>query len=221
MKKIIAAAMAAVMVISLTAATSFAASDGDVEIFDEEVSFNDVDESSAYYDAIMNVAQAGIMTGHDTGDFDPAGNITRAEFATIICRLAGVDTEAQQMTTSIFEDVPATHWAVGRVAMAVQLGIVNGYDDTSFGPSDDVTYEQAIKMLVCTEYDYSNVESLGGYPDGYISIAKSNGLLDGISYNQTAAASRGNIAKMINNTLDVAEGAEVYVSNDEYSIIIN
>lgn len=41
------------------------------------------------------------------------------------------------------------------VGKAVELGVVNGYGNGKFGPSDEVTYEQAVTMIVRT-LDYEN-----------------------------------------------------------------
>jgi len=53
-----------------------------------EFSFTDANSISSYAkDAVTDVQQAGIIVGKDGGIFDPKGNLTRAEAATVVRRL--------------------------------------------------------------------------------------------------------------------------------------
>jgi len=49
--------------------------------------FADVAPDAWYYEAVNNMAEAGILKGKDDGQFHPNDNITNAEVATIICRI--------------------------------------------------------------------------------------------------------------------------------------
>ena len=54
-----------------------------------KVSFVDYDEISDYaLDAVVSMAEAGVISGMDTGEFAPKDNATRAQAAVIIYRLA-------------------------------------------------------------------------------------------------------------------------------------
>lgn len=49
--------------------------------------FPDVNEKAWYAQYIEKASEAGIMIGDDQGNFRPKEPLTRAEAATIVCRL--------------------------------------------------------------------------------------------------------------------------------------
>lgn len=159
------------------------------------VTFPDVAADSSYAEAVSYVSGAGIMVGDDHGNFNPTKTVTRAEMATIICRMLDESTDK----SSDFSDVPSNHWANGYIGKAVKLGIVNGYGGGKFGPSDNVTYEQAVTMLMRTIGGADLAAKSGGYPDGFLKIANDHGLLEGVNTRKGNALSRGDIAKIIFN----------------------
>lgn len=162
-----------------------------------ESSFPDVDEYSEYAEATEYVNELGIMVGDDQGNFNPYATVTRAEMATIICRMLDETVNLPSATT--FTDVPIGHWANTYVGKAAELGIVNGYGNGKFGPSDGVTYEQAVVMVIRALGGSTLAEELGGYPDGYLIIANENNYLRGISSQNGDAMSRGDVAILLYN----------------------
>lgn len=187
---------------------------------DDGISFSDVTAGTEEAEIIAEAARAGLMSGYEDGSFRPDGNISRAEFAAIVCRLLGLEEDEQSGADTMFDDVPGTHWAAGAISKAAELGIISGYGNGSFGPSDNVLYDQAIKMLVCAEGNGDDAERAGGYPNGYVEVAESMGILDGVSYTGTMPAERADIAKMLINVLNNRENAFVNASDDELSITI-
>jgi len=138
--------------------------------------FPDVPVDADYAEAISELAEMGIFTGDDKGNFNPDSTITRAEFATIMVRMLGKEDRAKTVTTSSFTDVPSSHWACGYITVAVELGLVNGYGNGQYGPSDTLTSEQAVKLLVCSLGLENEATIAGGYPNGYISVANNLGI---------------------------------------------
>ena len=166
-------------------------------------SFPDVDENADYAEAVQYVNEMGIMQGDDKGNFNPNNTVTRAEMATILCNIVG-ETENLPKDGSVFTDVPEDHWANPYVIKAAELGLVSGYGDGRYGPSDMLTYEQAITMVVRAANwvdDDIDIEQLGGYPDGYILLAQQRGLLEDISFNKGLAMSRSEVAIVLYNYL--------------------
>ena len=49
-----------------------------------EISFSDVKADAWYYDAVMELADEGILKGYQDGTFRPDRKITRAEFAAVL-----------------------------------------------------------------------------------------------------------------------------------------
>ena len=141
------------------------------------LSFPDVDGNSGDSTAIGYVSELGIMVGDTQGNFNPDKIVSRAEMATIVCRV--LNQTGNLPTTDVFTDVPITHWANACVGKASELGIVGGYGDGIFGPSDPVTYEQAVTMIVRAIGEGDKASSYGGYPDGFLQVAQERNLLKG------------------------------------------
>ncbi len=185
--------------------------------------FSDVAETDNYAKAIELLNDLGIVTGDDNDgdgvlDFRPEDTITRAEVTAIIARIQGMDVAAKANTE--FDDVPSSHWASGYVAQAASQGIVNGYGDGKFGPEDNVTYEQMIKMLMETLGYRPFADDNGGYPTGYITAATRYGVLDDVVGGGVGVeASRGMVAQMVYNAINTPLMDPVtYGADKEYGI---
>lgn len=161
------------------------------------ISFPDVDDYLDCAVAVDYVSELGIMVGDDQGNFNPNKTVTRAEMATIICLMLD---EAENLPSSTaFTDVPVGHWANAYVGKAAELGIVSGYGGGKFGPSDPVTYEQAVTMVVRAIGGGDAAIKYGGYPDGFLAVAKENSLLGDILAEKGELLSRADIAVLLYN----------------------
>lgn len=186
-------------------------------------SYSDVKEDDNYYEAIEMLSKLNILTGDDKDgdgvmDFRPNDTITRAEVAAVICRVQDLNNLSQ--TTTPFTDVPSSHWASGYVAQAAGQGIINGYGDGNFGPEDDVTYEQAVKMFVETLGYTPFVNANGGYPTGHLTAAQRYGVVDGVvGASVGAKATRGQIAQIAFNAIDTPiMDRSSYGKDEEFTI---
>lgn len=168
-------------------------------------SYTDVAADAKYGEAVSVLSSLNILKGYEDGTFKPDGDITRAEFAAVVCRLLGLEETANGAKgQQVFNDVPGDHWASGYVALASQQGIVNGYGDGNFGPEDKVLYEQAIKMIVAALGYTPMAEVNGGYPGGFQIVAAQRGILANVSGGATGvAATRSIVAQMSYNALEV------------------
>lgn len=162
--------------------------------------FPDVDENAVYAEAVEYVSEAGIMEGKNGGNFDPEGTVTRAEMAAIICRMLGEDENLTAESDQFF-DVSKTHWANKYVSKAAELGIVNGYGNGNFGPSDQVSYEQAVTMIIRASGLEDVAIAEGGYPDGYIETAYKYNFLDQISAEKGDLLARWQIVMILYNAM--------------------
>lgn len=198
MKKKISFILAAVMLVANFAISAMAA--------EKNTMFTDVTDKTQYSEAILTLAKLGVINGYDengTKLFKPEGGITRAEFAAIITRAMGIaDTVGG---ASPFTDVPETHWAVKNIIASTDRGITNGMGDGTFHPDDNVTYEQAIKMVVCAMNYTISAEASGGWPDGYFTQGTIMGLTNNIGAGvlRTSPAPRGVVAQIMYNALDI------------------
>lgn len=160
------------------------------------IPFPDVSVDASYAEAAATLYDMGIMTGDEEGNFNPDATITRGETAAILCRLMGVEDEAKQIRRQVFDDVPSDHWAVGYIAKASEMDVINGDGAGHFFPTSPVTYEQMVKMLVCAWGYGQQAEENGGWPDGYLYTANEIGLIDRFPEQTSAPASRALIAQL-------------------------
>jgi hypothetical protein len=91
-------------------------------------------------DPINQACQKGLAAGMTPSQFGPQIPITRAQFATLMLRALGQTPGSYN--SSRFDDVPLTAWYCNAVNQAAELGIIDGYSQTQFGPEDPITREQ-------------------------------------------------------------------------------
>ncbi len=75
--------------------------------------------------------------------FKPDQAITRAEITALLVRAAGIEADK---SNQVFDDV-IDHWAQEYVAIAAAKGIIQGYNETTFGPDENLTREQMAVII--------------------------------------------------------------------------
>ena len=106
--------------------------------------FTDVKEGVWYYDYVMEMARDEIIKGMTATTFEPDGQLTRAQTAMLLYRIAG---EPAVEGTASFTDVAKDIWYAKAVAWAEKEGVVNGMTKTTFEPEGKVTRAQFVTML--------------------------------------------------------------------------
>ena len=109
------------------------------------IGFTDLTSGSKYnynLDAVYWAYKAGVVS-KDTA-FNPTNICTRAQFITMLYRLAG---SPNVSINNSFSDVPSNSWYSKAVSWAVSTGITNGTSSTTFSPNNSVTREQAIIFM--------------------------------------------------------------------------
>ncbi|MDD6483549.1 MAG: S-layer homology domain-containing protein [Clostridiales bacterium] len=124
-------------------------------------------------------------------------NVSRIEFAKIILNILGIESDLKGAAT--FKDVPESD--MGAVSMIANSGLMSGYDDYTFGPDDNVTVEQALKVILNIMGQSGLAEISGGYPDGYYLTASNIGLLKKTDCGKNQALNYKNLAIMLDNAL--------------------
>ncbi len=184
--------------------------------------YSDVEENTYTNEAVTVLSGLGILDGFEDGTFKPEESITRAQMAKVICRGLGYGEIGASETP--FTDVSAEHWAAGYINTAYSLKIINGNGDGTFSPEDPVTYEQALKMIVCALGYEPMAAAKGGWYQGYLAAASSLGLTDKVNGAVGKTASRGSIACALYNALTARimdqssyrfDGQEEYKTTDD------
>lgn len=116
---------------------------GDAPVVPENP-FTDVAEGACYYDAVLALAEQGIINGMTETTFCPDNQLTRAQVVTMLYRMAGApETDA----AAAFADVPEGAYYADALAWAVETGVTEGVSETEFAPDMDVTREQFVTFL--------------------------------------------------------------------------
>ena len=104
--------------------------------------FKDVKAGDWYKTAIDIIARQGVIKGYEDGTFRPNQPITRREFAAIAARYAGnID------TWKTFRDVPPTDWAYTLINRVAGAGWINGYEDGTFRPNNNITRAEVVAIV--------------------------------------------------------------------------
>ena len=110
-----------------------------------EAPYNPKIFEDSYYEYVYYMSYLGIVNGVSETEFNPLGEITREEAATMLMRTAkylGIDTTA---TTYSYDDVSS--WAQEGVNFVTYRNVMHG-TDKGFEPKGKYTKEQAITTFV-------------------------------------------------------------------------
>ena len=175
-----------------------------------------------------------IMTGDENGDYHLDNLVTRAEFTKIaVAASSHKDTVALSLKVSPFSDVKYTDWFAPYVKAAVTGGLVEGYIDGSFRPNNNVSYEEAVTMLL-RALGYTDEDFGDSWPYGQIGMANSLEMTANVGASLGEAITRRQAAQLVYNTLDskqkgsnnkllsvfdceIIEGATIIASSNEDS----
>ena len=155
---------------------------------DEGLSFSDVNSGDWFYDNVMDAANNGYVSGYPDGTFKPNGSTTRAEFASMIAKAMGYESEPSDSDT-MFPDVANDFWAKAAINFCAQNGIIEGYDDGTFKPNQTITRQEAAAILnnafdLTEKYGISDEQfpddgKIANWASDHVYAAKASGLMNG------------------------------------------
>lgn len=120
----------------ITRATGLSASN------DVTFEYTDITENHWAYDAIIAATASGFFDGE--GEFQPNKPLTRAEIAGI---LANAFTFSQVESDLSFHDLSANHPYYDAVMTITSHKIMNGFDDGTFRPDENITRAQFAAVI--------------------------------------------------------------------------
>ena len=193
MKKFLSLVLALVMAMSLVTVSASAAD------FTDEASIDPI-----YAEAVDVISALGIVSGNN-GAFMPQDNLTRGAAAKILAGVKlGADLAAKLPKTSAFTDVPAGSTFAGYISYLKDEGIVGGYGNGTFGPSNKLTGDAFLKQVLGVLGYKADVEgyNVTGWQVAVAIDALSAGLLNGLeNFNSAALITREQAAQIILNAL--------------------
>ena len=96
-------------------------------------------------DMIDIAVSKGWVNGYPDNTFKPDNTLTRADFVTLLARLSGETLDSA--ASSPFPDVPVNEYYAASVSWAVSAGIISGFEDGTFRPTDAITREQMAHIM--------------------------------------------------------------------------
>lgn len=157
--------------------------------------FADLDGYDWAKEAITVLSAIGVVNGKTETTFDPAANVTRAEFAKLIVTAFGL--EAEEGDAYTFTDVAADDWFAEYVKVAGLNGIISGYEDGSFKPNANISREEMCVMLAraleayeleATENTFADGTEISDWAKDAVNKLSANGVLTGKDDNKFAPA---------------------------------
>jgi hypothetical protein len=188
MKKVLSLVLVIAMVLS-SFSFAFAAKFEDVE--------------GDYEEAVGVLTALGVITGYEDGTYRSERIVTRAEMAKLIVEILGYG-DLVAGAKSNFADTQG-HWADAWIALAAGRGLVIGDGDGNFRPDAQVSYDEAITMVVrALGYtdDCNELKNMT-WPTNFKVKASELDLLDGVK-SLAGGADRGGVAQLLFNALDAA-----------------
>lgn len=110
--------------------------------------FSDVAANDWFAGEIAKSQAAGYITGYQDGAMRPNQVISRQEVATIIAKIAKLDTSANPASLNNFKDagdIPV--WSQGAIAAVVAKDLMHGYPDQTFRAQNSISRAEAIISL--------------------------------------------------------------------------
>ena len=222
-KRLISGLLAAALLAGLVTLAPASAAGG--------AAFTDIKDSTMA-NAAETLRVLGVVDGTGGTAFNPNGTLTRAEFCKMAVEILGRgDEEPAQRNRTIFTDVGPDHWARGYVNLAASITVggggsgenatagtrlIMGVGDGSFQPNRAITYGEAVTMLMrMLNYSDKDVASGSNWYDGYVGLAISSGLSDGLNLSGSSTLTRGQAAILFYNLLFTKlKGSEtIYLTN--------
>jgi hypothetical protein len=127
--------------------------------------FYDVTDEDWSKDYIGYLETFDILHGYDDGSFMPKAYITRAEMAVMMARAEGFDIEGDMPVSElVFPDIPEDYsgWATKAIKCLTDAGIMEGYEDGTFRPTQPITRAETVATVnrVLADMEVGDIEVL-------------------------------------------------------------
>lgn len=170
--------------------------------------------------AIDRWSDAGVVSGVGNNDFDPEGEMNRAQAASVFSELLQLTDEAD---ISNFTDIPDNAWYAGHVAKCVDAGIMAGMSDTIMEPETTLSREMFFTMFAqamgiereeTSDVKFNDSAEASSWAVGYINALANRGFISGMgdgSVEPLSDINRASVMALLNQaivTYAVEEGAQ-------------
>ncbi|PWV95707.1 2',3'-cyclic-nucleotide 2'-phosphodiesterase (5'-nucleotidase family) [Paenibacillus cellulosilyticus] len=178
--------------------------------------FADVAADHWAAEAIRQAVERGIATGYPDGSFRPSGTTSRAEFAVMLGRAFGLQADASGTAANFTDWSTIPQWAQPYVSQAAAAGIIGGYVDGTFRPSERITRTEMVVMLAralglepnkqanAASLSFTDAASIPAWAVPYIAAAYEAGLIEGVNgkFAPNTEATRAEVVTVLIAVLD-------------------
>ncbi|MBD3270066.1 hypothetical protein GF376_00910 [Candidatus Peregrinibacteria bacterium] len=171
--------------------------------------FRDVSIYSPFCKAIELMSAENIFDGYSDGTFRPYKAINRAETTKVVTLALGYDVNTGGFYGKQFVDTLPNAWYAPYLDTALDNGIIHGYPDGTFRPSNTINRVELLKIFLeahnvgfsrCSTQPYSDtpINADTDWYMPYACYAKQNGLMGGYGNNlfPAQAMTRGDVADL-------------------------
>lgn len=171
--------------------------------------FSDMTGITERDNAIANLYYQGILGGYPDGSFAPNRNVSRAEFAKILCE--AIKLSQVEKSELSFADIE-NNWAKGYILALSEKGLVKGKSEGIFDPNGNISLGEVFALLDRSFYLYGKPASDTGtlashWSNGHFLSMKGQAVIkptDDIyaSYPAGRLATRAEVALFISRILE-------------------
>lgn len=123
--------------------------------------FTDVKDTDWFASNVQYVYDNGLMNGTTTTTFEPESNLTRAQTAMVLWRIAGQPAPTAKAPFTDLVDA----WYRDAIAWAAEQKVVNGRGDGTFDPAGFITREELVTMIWRYAGEAASEQDLSNWPD--------------------------------------------------------
>ncbi len=167
--------------------------------------------ASRYVEHMRNMGViAGRLADDGTVYFDPDSEVTRAEFAVMLCRWLGIDTSAYDETLRFADESTIPSWALSGVKAATSLGLIQGSpteEGLYFMPQQPLTRAQAAVILgrtmpggrMMSDLPWPDAADIPTWARAYVSELAFMGVMtgNGATFDPNSPLTRAQAAKLL------------------------
>jgi len=175
--------------------------------------FTDIEGVDWAVEAIIALADKGIINGRSDTVFDPDDYVTREEFAKILVGAMGYTNE--YVNGNAFSDVTESDWFYKFVNIAYQKKLLNGVGNDMFGTGQFISRQDMSVMIYNAlisknsalpegEIVFDDKENISGYAKTAVGTLYKMGIINGVSdteFNPLGNATRAQAAKIVYGVL--------------------
>lgn len=158
------------------------------------------------YRYIKQLQNEGIVSGKQSGLFEPNTTTTRAELTKMVL-LAFDYAIPADVSESDFSDVKVSDWYAPYVMQAKEFGLIEGYTDGTFKPNQEINRVEALKIVLAAsklqiqggEMEFEDTTT-GAWYEKYIAYSQLKGIVGGYSngsFGPNNSITRAECAKII------------------------